>query len=104
MGFKLCSIAWFVLLFSIVGIILDYYTFGTTLLGFLLNVIITIFFVTITNWACYKEGYNWLAWFIVVIAGLGILTGFYIVKRKDTNPDIYQALLEEKMFRDKYGL
>ena len=104
MKIKLCSIAWFVLFFSVVGIILDYYIFGSTLLGFLVNVIFAIFFVMLANWACYKEGYNWLAWFIVIIAGLGILIGIYMLKKKDTNQDIYQVLLEEKKFRDKYGL
>jgi hypothetical protein len=42
--------------FSVVGIILDYYIFRSTLLGFLLNVIFAIFFVMLENWVCYKEG------------------------------------------------
>jgi hypothetical protein len=63
---KLCSIAWFVLFFSIVGIIVDYSLFGTTSLGILSNVIFTGLFVWWANWACFKQGYNWMAWLIVL--------------------------------------
>ena len=104
MEFKLCSIAWFVLFFSIVGIILDYNIFGSTLLGFSLNIIFTVFFVMLANWACYKEGYNWIAWFLVIILGFGVLITIYIFKKKDTEPDIYQSIVDEKIFRQKYGL
>jgi membrane protease YdiL (CAAX protease family) len=104
MEIKLCSIAWFVLFFSIVGIILDYNIFGLTFLGFLLNIIFTVFFVMLANWSCYNQDYNWIAWLIVIISGFGLLGSIYIFKKKDTNPDIYQAILDEKIFREKYGL
>jgi hypothetical protein len=104
MDLKICSIAWFVLFFSIIGIIIDYYIFGTSLIGFLLNVIITIFFVWLANWACYKQGYNWIAWFIVIFFGFSFMGMIYIYKKKDTNLDIQQAIIEEKKIREKYKL
>ena len=104
MEIKLCAIAWFVLFFSIVGIVLDYYIFGITFLGFLLNIIFTIFFVWIANWACYRQDYNWIAWFLVIISGVGVLASIYMFKKKDTDVDIYQDILEIKDFRKKYGL
>jgi len=84
--------------------ILDYYIFGTRLLGFLLNVILTIFFVWLANWACYKEGYNWIAWLIVIISGLGIVALVYIIKKKNKDEEIYKTIIEEKKFRQRYGL
>jgi len=104
MEIKLCAIAWFVLIFSIIGIILDYYIFKTTFLGFLLNVVSTILFVMLANWACYKQGYNWIAWLLVIFSGFGIIAAVYVIKKKDNNPDIYQSIVDEKKFRQKYGL
>ena len=103
MELKICSIAWFVFFFSIVGIILDYYIFGTTFSGFLLNVISTIFLVWLANWSCYKQGYNWIAWLLVIISGFGIIGMVYIIKKKDNNPDIYQTIVDEKNLRKEYG-
>jgi len=101
---KLCSIAWFVLFFSIVGIIVDYSLFGTTSLGILSNVIFTGLFVWWANWACFKQGYNWMAWLIVLFVGFSTMGVIFIYKYRNTDSIVHQAINEEKEFRKKYGL
>ena len=101
---KLCSIAWFVLAFSIIGIALDIYLFGTKLLGFLLNLAVAGLFVWLANWGCYKQGYNWVAWLIVIFVALSLAGSIYIVKNKNTNVDVNQAIEEERQLRDKLGM
>ena len=101
---KLCSIAWFVLTFSIIGIALDIYLFGTKLIGFLLNLAVAGLFVWLSNWGCYKQGYNWVAWVIVIFVALSLAASIYIVKNQYTNSDVNQAVEEERQLRDKLGM
>lgn len=103
-SFNLCSIAWFVLIFSIIGIILDIYLFGTKLLGFLLNIAITGLFVWLANWGCHKQGFNWIAWVVVIFIALSLAGSIYIVKNQYTDLDINRAIEEERQMRDQLGI
>ncbi len=102
---KLCSIAWFVLFFSILGIITDMYLFGIpSLFGISINVTMSLFFIWLANWACFKQGYNWVAWTIVIFSAIGIAITFYIIKNKSSNSDILLEIEKQKKDRKKYGL
>ena len=101
---RLCSIAKAVLLLSILGIGLDIYVFGTTLLGFSLNVIFTILFVSIANWGCFNKGYNWLAWVIAILSAISVIGMLLLIKYRYTSFEISKAVEDEKVLRDHLGI
>ena len=101
---NLCSIAWFVLVFSIIGIALDIYLFGTKLFGFILNVVVAGLLVWLANWGCYKHGFNWLAWLVVIFVSMSLAGSIYIVKNQYTDFDVSQAIEEERQIRDELGM
>jgi hypothetical protein len=101
---RLCSIAKAVLILSILGIGLDIYVFGTTLLGFLLNIIFTILFVSIANWGCYSKGYNWLAWFIAILSAISVISILLLIKYRYTRIEISKAIEDEKDVRHHLGI
>jgi hypothetical protein len=101
---RLCSIAKAVLLLSILGMGLDIYVFGTTLLGFSLNIIFTILFVSIANWGCFNKGYNWVAWFIAVLSAVSVIGMVLIIKYRYKIFEISKAVEDEKELRQNLGI
>ena len=101
---RLCSIAKAVLLLSILGMGLDIYVFGTTFLGFSLNIIFTILFVSIANWGCFNKGYNWLAWAIAILSAISVIGILLIIKYRYTSVEISKAVEEEKDLRHHLGI
>ena len=82
---ELCIIARFVLIFSVIGIILEMYIMnGTTIVNFILNVITAVIAVSVANWACFKEGYNWIAWIVVIISIVGLASIIHLAKNKNS--------------------
>ena len=82
---ELCIIARFVLIFSVIGIILEMYIMsGTTIVIFILNVITTVIAVSVANWACFKEGYNWIAWIVVIISIFSLAFLIHLAKNKNS--------------------
>ena len=101
---RLCSIAKAVLFLSILGIALDIYIFGTTLLGFSLNVIFTILFVSIANWGCFNKGYNWIAWIIAILSAVSVISILLLIKYRYTVFEINKAVEDEKILRHDLGI
>jgi hypothetical protein len=101
---RLCSIAKTVLLLSILGMGLDIYVFGTTLLGFSLNVILTILFVSIANWGCFNKGYNWLAWIIAILSAISVISILLLIKYRYSVFEISKAVEDEKALRQHLGI
>lgn len=82
---ELCIIARFVLIFSVIGIIFEMYIMnGTSIVHFILNVIVTFIVVSVANWACFKEGYNWIAWIVVIISITSLAYVIHLAKNKDS--------------------
>lgn len=81
---NLCRPAFIVLILSILGTICDIFYFGFIVSSLLENIIFTIMIVLITNWSCYKIGYKWISWMIVIINLLLLLLFFYLIKNKNT--------------------
>lgn len=81
---ELCAIARAVLLFSVIGIFCDLYLFGVSAFTLVVNVLTTCFLVWLSNWACFTEGYNWVAWLIVIILFFSLTSLVYIIKNKNT--------------------
>lgn len=100
----LCPIAWFVLVFSIIVIMLDIYLFGTKVYGFILHVAVFGLLVWLANWGCYKQGFNWVAWIVVIFVSITLAGSVYIVKNQYTDLDVNQALEEERHIRDHLGM
>ena len=101
---RLCSIAKAVLILSILGMGLDIYVFGTTLLGFSLNIIFTILFVSIANWGCFNKGYNWIAWIIAILSATSVIGILLIIKYRYTRFEISKAVEDEKDLRHHLGI
>jgi hypothetical protein len=101
---RLCSIAKAVLLLSILGMGLDIYVFGTTLLGFSLNIIFTILFVSIANWGCFNKGYNWIAWTIAILSAISVISMLLLIKYRYKVFEISKAVEDEKDLRHHLGI
>jgi len=97
---ELCFLAKVVLLLSIIGISLDIFLFGFSILSFLFNIFFVGLFVWITNWSCYKEGYNWIAWLIVILTFITFVTSLFIFKNRN-NEEVKKIVEEEKKQRIK---
>jgi hypothetical protein len=101
---RLCSIAKAVLILSILGVTLDIYVFGTTILGFLLNVIFTILFVSIANWGCFNKGYHWLSWTIAILSTISVISMLLLIKYRFTSFEISKAIEDETELRHHLGI
>jgi len=95
---EFCFLAKIVLLLSVIAISLDMYAFGFSIISFSVNVIFTLLFVAITNWACYKENYTWISWVIVMLSFIMLSTSIYIYKNQN-NEYVKQFIEEEKKYR-----
>lgn len=101
---RLCSIAKIVLLLSILGLGLDIYVFGTTLLGFSFNIIFTILFVSIANWGCFNKGYNWVAWTLAILSTISVISMLLLIKYRYTIFEISKSIEDEKELRHHLGI
>ena len=96
---NICRPAIILLVISILGLILDIYIFGFYIFEFLKNIIFTAIIVFITNWICYKIGYSWISWLIVIINLLLLLLFIFLIKNKNTK--IGKNIIEtEKQYRN----
>jgi H+/Cl- antiporter ClcA len=91
---ELCFLAKVVVFLSIIGISFDIYLFGTSIVSILMNIVFTFLVVWITNWSCYNQTYNWVAWVIVIITLIGLMSVSYLVKNR--NKDEEKKLIEEE--------
>jgi len=91
---NICRPATIVLIISILGTILDIYLFGFLISEFLKNIIFTAVIVFITNWSCYKLGYSWISWLIVIINLVLLFSFIYLIKNKNTG--IGKNVIEEE--------
>ena len=91
---ELCAIARFVLLFSVICVVGDIYLFGVSALSLVINVLGSVFLIWLTNWACFSEGYNWLAWLIVIVLFFSLISLIYIIKNKDKEEE--KKFIEEE--------
>jgi hypothetical protein len=95
---EVCSLAKAVFLLSIIGISLDIYLAGFSIMSFLTNVIVTFLFIWLTNWSCYKEGYNWIAWIVVIFTFISLMATLFVIKNQD-NEEIKKVIDEERQKR-----
>ena len=98
----LCALAITVLLLSMVGILMDIYLFGSSILALIINVLVTCLFVGITNWSCYNQTYNWLAWIIVIVSLFSVMATAYFVKNRKKE-SVKKILEQERKDRAEYG-
>lgn len=80
---ELCAIARALILICVIGIACDIYLFGISFMSLGLNVFTSIFLIWLANWACFTEGYNWIAWVIVIVLFFSLISLVYIIKNKD---------------------
>ncbi len=80
---ELCAIARFVLLFSVIGILCDIYLFDVSFISIGVDVLTSVFLVWLANWSCFSEGYNWVAWLIVIILFFSLISLIYVIKYKN---------------------
>jgi 4-amino-4-deoxy-L-arabinose transferase-like glycosyltransferase len=97
---ELCAIARFVLLFSVIGIFCDIYLFGVSFLSLVSNVLVSVFLIWLANWACFSEGYNWVAWIIVIVLFFSLISLVYIIKNKNKSEE-KKMIEEERKKREK---
>jgi len=91
---ELCFLAKVVVFLSIIGMSFDIYLFGTSIVSILMNIVFTCLVVWITNWSCYNQTYNWVAWVIVIITLIGLMSVSYLVKNR--NKDEEKKVIEEE--------
>ena len=96
---NICRPAAIVLVISILGIALDSYLVGFNIIEFIKNIVFSIIFVFITNWSCYKVGYTWISWVIVIINLLALFSLIYFVKNKNSE-NVKYIIEEEKQNRN----
>jgi len=97
---ELCVIARAVLLFCVIGIFCDLYLFGVSFLTLVVNVLTSAFLIWLSNWACFTEGYNWVAWIIVIVLFFSLTSLVYIIKNKNKT-DEKKLIEEERKKREK---
>ena len=97
---ELCAIARAVLLFSIIGTFCDIYLFGVSFLSLVANILGSVFLIWLSNWACFTEGYNWVAWVIVIVLFFSLLSLIYVIKNKHREEE-KKFIEEEKKKREK---
>ena len=91
---ELCFLAKVVVFLCIIGMSFDIYLFGTSIVSILMNIVFTFLVVWITNWSCYNQTYNWVAWVIVIVTLIGLMSVSYLVKNR--NKDEEKKLIEEE--------
>ena len=80
---ELCILAKVVFLLSMIGISFDIYLYGISFLTTFVNIFITFIAVWFTNWSCYNQTNNWVAWVIVIISFITLLPVFLIIKSQN---------------------
>jgi phosphotransferase system glucose/maltose/N-acetylglucosamine-specific IIC component len=97
---ELCAIARAVLLFSVIGTFCDIYLFGISFLSLVSNILVAVFLVWLANWSCFTEGYNWVAWIIVIVLFFSLTSLIYIIKNKNKEEE-KKIIEEEKKKRER---
>lgn len=97
---ELCFSAQIVILLSIIGISLDIYLAGMSFVSFFIDILVSAIFVFMVNWACFREGYTWLIFLILIINMIGIITIAYLIKNKNKE-DVSKFIQEERKKRGK---
>ena len=99
---ELCVLTKLVILLSAIAIVLDILLIEVTLKGAALNILVNVIFTCIlafiTNWACFSQGYYWIAWVIVGFTVLPILV-LPILMANPNDPEIKQLIKEERELR-----
>ena len=100
---ELCVLTKLVIFLSVIAVVLDILLIEITLKGAILNllanVIVTFIFALITNWACYSQGYYWIAWVIVVLTLIPVLVMPYLMANIN-DPEVKELIEEERELRD----
>ena len=99
---KLCLLSKLVIFFTIVATAADIYLIETSITGILMNILANLLFmillVWITNWSCFTQSYQWIAWIIVVIAFIPALVIPFMIQDRNS-PDVKQLVKEERELR-----
>jgi hypothetical protein len=100
---ELCILTKLVILLSGIAIVLDILLIEITLKGAALNLLVNVLFTCllafITNWACYSQGYYWIAWVIVGFTILPILVIPSLRANRD-DPEVKELIEEERELRE----
>ena len=100
---ELCVLTKLVILLSAIAIVLDILLIEITLKGAALNLLVNVLFTCllafITNWACYSQGYYWIAWVIVALTVLPILVIPSLMANLN-DPEVKQLIQEERELRE----
>jgi phosphotransferase system glucose/maltose/N-acetylglucosamine-specific IIC component len=91
---ELCVLAKVVFLLSMIGISFDIYLYGISFFSVFVNIFITFLAVWITNWSCYNQTNNWVAWVIVIFTFISLFPVFLLIKNK--NNEYAKKIEEEK--------
>ena len=97
---ELCVLAKVVFLLSMIGISFDIYLYGISFFSVFVNIFITFLAVWITNWSCYNQTNNWVAWVIVIFTFISLLPVFLIIKSQN-NEYAKKYIEEEKKEKEK---
>lgn len=92
---ELCVLAKVVFLLSVINVSFDIYLLGISAYSLLMNILFTIFAVSITNWSCYNQTNNWVAWVMVIFAFITTAALLYVVKYPNEETT-KQAIDEER--------
>ena len=95
---KVCILAKLVFLLSVIIVSLDIYMFGISTITMVSNIFFTVFLVFMTNWSCYNQTKNWVAWLIVIFSVLSLAILMYFIHNQTDN-EIKQFIEEEKNSR-----
>jgi len=95
---EVCILAKIVFLLSVIIVSLDIYMFGISTFTMVSNILFTTFLVFITNWSCYNQSKNWVAWIIVIFSVLSLALLMYFIHNQTDN-EIKQLIEEEKKSR-----
>jgi len=99
---NLCTLAKVVLVASILQLAVNIYLVGFSIVPFLGTVAFTAFVVWATNWSCYNQTYNWLAWILVVVTVIPAMFLPYIVLNRNSDPELKQIIEEERRAQEGY--
>jgi Ca2+/Na+ antiporter len=91
---ELCVLAKVVFLLSVINVSFDIYLLGISAFSLLMNILFTIFAVSVTNWSCYNQTNNWVAWVMVIFAFIATAVMLYIMKYP--NEELNKQVIEEE--------
>jgi Ca2+/Na+ antiporter len=91
---ELCVLAKVVFLLSVINVSFDIYLLGISAFSLLMNILFTIFAVTLTNWSCYNQTSNWVAWVMVIFAFISTAVMLYVAKYP--NEELNKQVIEEE--------